>query len=587
MKLRKISLLLMISCFFNITAAFAATDVTTDETTFTISVNIGEDYAGSEVSVVVIAPKKSVDNIAAGEWEEAKRIVAYIDQKSAGESGNAVFTYTPVGDLSGRFKIVCVCKDADVKDEAFSSFATYGSVVSLINDLKANPSVNVAKLFTPPADPEDLAGYEILGFADLKAYSLFSDSSFVTEEVKTEIYKDLTGILDGLTSGSEKKELQTAFSESVFCNVMHMTDDAEKMRLYIDQYATDLKLNTATQFTTIYNDDILGESGRNDVASLMAQYDWNKEGLNDISDVFTQNVILTAISPEYSKSYSGIAELIDNEREYLISKGVDMDAYDSADSNEICRKLSAELVKEENKRFDDFVKIFNELVGAAEDENNSNVITSGGGSGGGGGGLGALLGLTTTTVQKIEQSGNKQNGMYSDIDSVDWAVESISALSEMGVLSGKPDGKFYPNDYVTRAEFAKIIALAFNMYDEDAQCSFDDVAEDAWYYRYVASAYNNNIISGYDGVYAPENNITREDAAVIIGRVLGVTEVSEAEKFADDGNIADYAKTAVYFLRKSGVINGVSEAEFAPKAMMSRAQASKIIYGALNLKGGE
>lgn len=589
MKLRKISLLLVLFCFFNITAAFAATDVTTDETTFTISVNIGEDYAGSEVSVVVIAPKKSVDNIAAGEWEAAKNIVPYIDQKTVGESGNTVFTYTPVGDLSGRFKIVCVCKEAGVKDEVFSSFATYGSVVSLINDLKANPSVNVAKLFTTPSDPEDLAGYEILGFADLKAYSLFSNSSFVTEEVKTEICKDLAGILDSLTSGAEKQELQTAFSESVFCNVMYMTDEAEKMRLYIDQYATDLKLDTAQQFATIYNDDILGESGKDDVASLMAQYDWNGENLNEISDVFAQNCFLTAILPEYSKSYSGIAELIDNEREYLISKGVDMDAYDDADSNEICRNLSAELTKGKIESFDDFIKAFNELLGNPENEDDSTGKTSGGRGGysGGTGSVGALHGLTGTAVSKIEQSANEQNAMYSDIDSVEWAVESIAALSEMGVLSGKGDGKFYPNDNVTRAEFAKIIALAFNLYDEEAQCSFDDVSESAWYYGYVASAYKNNIINGYDGVYAPENNITREDAAVIIGRVLGVTEVSEAEKFIDDSNIADYAKTAVYFLRECGVINGVSETEFAPKAMMSRAQAAKIIYGALNLKGGE
>lgn len=589
MKLRKISLLLSLFCFFNITAAFAATDVITDETTFTISANIGEDYAGSEVSVIVIAPKKSVDNIVEGEWEAAKDIVPYIDQKTVGESGNTVFTYTPVGDLSGRFKIVCVCKEAGVKDEVFSSFATYGSVVSLIDDLKENPSVNVSALFEEPEDSDDLAGYEILGFADLKAYSLFSDSSFVTEEVKTEIYKDLTGILDNLTPGSEKQELQTAFSESVFCNVMYMTDEADKMRLYIDQYATDLKLDTAQQFETIYNDDILGESGKDDVASLMAEYDWNGENLNEISDVFVQNCFLTAIAPEYSKSYSGIAELIDNEREYLISKDANMAAYDDADSNEICRNLSAELTKGEIESFDDFIKAFNELLGDSENEDDSTGKTSGGRGGysGGTGSVGALHGLTGTAVSKIEQSANEQNAMYSDIDSVEWAVESIAALSEMGVLSGKGDGKFYPNDNVTRAEFAKIIALAFNLYDEEAQCSFDDVSESAWYYGYVASAYKNNIINGYDGVYAPENNITREDAAVIIGRVLGVTEVSEAEKFIDDSNIADYAKTAVYFLRECGVINGVSETEFAPKAMMSRAQAAKIIYGALNLKGGE
>ena len=54
--------------------------------------------------------------------------------------------------------------------------------------------------------------------------------------------------------------------------------------------------------------------------------------------------------------------------------------------------------------------------------------------------------------------------------------------------------------------------------------------------------------------------------------------------FADDEQISDYAKTAVYALYDAGIINGVSEDEFAAKDYLTRAQAAKIIYGIYSLK---
>ncbi|MDY4212287.1 MAG: S-layer homology domain-containing protein, partial [Eubacteriales bacterium] len=79
-------------------------------------------------------------------------------------------------------------------------------------------------------------------------------------------------------------------------------------------------------------------------------------------------------------------------------------------------------------------------------------------------------------------------------------------------------------------------------------------------------------------------NITREDMAVMIYRAyrLNVKKIGEYEKefaFADDENISDYAKEAVYVLKNMSVINGTDNGNFAPKSLATRAEASKMLYG--------
>ena len=53
---------------------------------------------------------------------------------------------------------------------------------------------------------------------------------------------------------------------------------------------------------------------------------------------------------------------------------------------------------------------------------------------------------------------------------------------------------------------------------------------------------------------------------------------SRSLKFFDENEIADYAKNSVELLYKKGIINGMDEGIFAPKAMVTRAQAAKMIY---------
>ena len=179
-------------------------------------------------------------------------------------------------------------------------------------------------------------------------------------------------------------------------------------------------------------------------------------------------------------------------------------------------------------------------------------------------------------------------GTFADLNEASWAKSSIEALAKKGVLSGKGDGKFYPNDTVTREEFVKIIVEAIDIHEKDATVDFGDVAANRWSYSYIASASRANIIQGTGAnTFSPAGQMSRQDMAVIMLRVadlLGI-ELKSNATFADETSIAGYAKDAVKKLAGAGIINGVGDNKFSPKTTVTRAQAAKIVYELLTYGG--
>lgn len=218
---------------------------------------------------------------------------------------------------------------------------------------------------------------------------------------------------------------------------------------------------------------------------------------------------------------------------------------------------------------------------------------SSGGSGGSGGSSGGGIKNAeySETYTKTDTPEKINKNIFDDIDDVGWAVEAIIELAQKGIISGKGDRLFYPNDNITREEFVKIIVKTFFENAEVSDKSFDDVSDGEWYAEFVKKACGEGIINGIgENIFGTGMNITREDMAVIAYRTaLKSGKMKESERvsgfiFADDEQISDYAKTAVYALYDAGIINGVSEDEFAAKDYLTRAQAAKIIYGIYSLK---
>lgn len=190
-------------------------------------------------------------------------------------------------------------------------------------------------------------------------------------------------------------------------------------------------------------------------------------------------------------------------------------------------------------------------------------------------------------LNKVEANTAK----FNDLAGVEWASEAINALADKGVINGKGEGKFAPNDSVTRAEFAKILVQAFGLADPNATANaLTDVKQGDWYYNAVASAYTKGVITGKgDGTFGVNDQISRQDMAVLIYRAAKAANIQlpvlkEEVKYADGANIADYAKEAVTALQRAGIVNGVSETEFAPTATATRAAAAQMIYRTYNMQ---
>lgn len=210
---------------------------------------------------------------------------------------------------------------------------------------------------------------------------------------------------------------------------------------------------------------------------------------------------------------------------------------------------------------------------------------------GGGGSMGGGGGSSKPAEPKPEEPETPVTpaGAFTDIANVDWAKESINALAEKGVISGRGDGKFYPGDTVTREEFVKTIISGFDLLNEDAKADFGDVDPTRWSYAFIATANEFGIVTGDGASFNPAGRMTRQDMAVVIYRTaqkLGLELSGDAIEFDDAEAISDYAKKAVEALTAAGVINGMGDGTFAPEFTVTRAQMAKVIYGLMVLVGG-
>ena len=173
---------------------------------------------------------------------------------------------------------------------------------------------------------------------------------------------------------------------------------------------------------------------------------------------------------------------------------------------------------------------------------------------------------------------------FQDVPSDAWYAEYVTYLTEKSIVSGKTANTFAPNDFVTRAEFVKIIAgVAGADVTSAAGSSFSDVDAGAWYAPYVAWAAENGIVTGSGDKFNPNSRITRQDMAVIIDRYVEklapkkLENVNDKVDFADNSSISSYAADAVASMQQAGIISGKGANNFAPKDNATRAEACKML----------
>lgn len=512
---------------------------------------VTEDYGTGEIIISGTAEPDSFVGL-----QVMKKDKDIEDFYAAPEGGNVVlYNNQTVSDSSGEYNFIF---------KMSGKTGTYNAYISAMG-------MTAPKLIEIP-------------FVSLEEYAEFIDS--LNEAANEDLFFDIMekehhlfgDDTESLISGISYKDAMKGFYEFVKKNPLTLNESGKNSKIYnsyvIMQAAKSGSVNIIGSYAeSVYiSDDIfewVNHIKQNTDAMNYFDGIFSTLGADDIDEfqsAFTEAAVLAVV--RYPGGYENAKKIIEQYSSFL---GV------TPASNEVYKKIAG--------------KAYSSKAALKEalnnEKNGSGAQISGGGSSGGGSG-GSKTNTTPITSgvypSNVPAAGNldKIKVSFEDIDSVQWANEAITALCDKNIIAGKEANRFYPNDFITREEFVKIIAVALELDINNGDTVFEDVPADSWYAPYVNAAFANGIINGKSkAVFGSGENITRQDIAVIIHNASRIPDTAVEKTFTDIDEISDYAAEAVKTLTGAGIINGNENNEFMPQKYATRAEAAKMVYQAL------
>ncbi|MEN8907845.1 MAG: S-layer homology domain-containing protein [Clostridiales bacterium] len=205
--------------------------------------------------------------------------------------------------------------------------------------------------------------------------------------------------------------------------------------------------------------------------------------------------------------------------------------------------------------------------------------------------------LTGNTYSKDEEKVQITNNQQMDGEEIvienllkdvkgHWGEKFINELNLQGVIKGFPNGYFYPEKFVTKAEFAVLLCKGLLLEKQDTNISELDSLKNNWSYEYIVSTYEffNNKKTDVNSF---EN---REELVSALVNALNWNEEVDInlleEKFTDYDTIDELNRKNIALALKKGLIKGYSDNTFRGKKEITRAEACKLIQNA-QLIGGK
>lgn len=171
-------------------------------------------------------------------------------------------------------------------------------------------------------------------------------------------------------------------------------------------------------------------------------------------------------------------------------------------------------------------------------------------------------------------------------------VSAILELASRSIINGSDDGNFYPDDTMTRAEFAKIVVSSLGLPLTTVE-QFEDVSSTDWFAPYVGAAYTYGIVNGTSATtFTPQGTITRQEAAVMVARaatLCGMDTTFETVAirdtlagFTDYVTVAEFAQSGVAFCYEQEILDP-SVMEIHPEEAVTRGEVAQMLYQLLDL----
>ena len=170
-----------------------------------------------------------------------------------------------------------------------------------------------------------------------------------------------------------------------------------------------------------------------------------------------------------------------------------------------------------------------------------------------------------------------------DVGADAWYHACVDYVIENGLMYGIADDRFGPDVTTSRA---MIVTILYHLEGSPAVGGakpFDDVAAGSWYADAVAWAEEKGIVNGYgNGKFGPDDLITREQfAAILFGyatfKGYDVSKSADLSKYTDAGDISDWALPAMKWANAEGLITGRTVTTLVPKGDATRAEAAAIL----------
>ena len=444
-------------------------------------------------------------------------------------------------------------------------------LVQAFNDAEADDYAAVIK--------KDMEG-ELDAQPPMEAKNILRKSS-----AETDYYKGLSNssafceVLYGLkpSGGFSINTLIAAFNEScAWIRLRTEEDTLQILKNYNGKY-WNLQLGDDSDFSKI------SDRERTSLLQMIKAAQYIKS--DALEKDFVENVVLSVFRGQETRE--GLAELISAESAYAsyfggVRKILSEGSYDGYALAAVYNKVLAG--RQSCRSFADIEDLFRRSL----PENDGGGRGNGGSGGKKVGATGGFSGSGSAVNTPIVQEGATLP--FKDVAADSWAHPYIAKLYDNRVVNGISSTAFAPEASVSRQDFVKMLIGILGEKPSQSKSIFTDVLG-SYSEPFVMAAYEKGLVSGVgDEIFGAKLNIRREDAAMILSRVLamyGIQSSSADKAFSDLETASEYARKAIGKLNGAGIFFGDEAGRFHPKAELSRAETCAVLCRLSDRIGGK
>lgn len=180
--------------------------------------------------------------------------------------------------------------------------------------------------------------------------------------------------------------------------------------------------------------------------------------------------------------------------------------------------------------------------------------------------------------ERLKQETSAPAVSFSDVPATSWSASYVERASKLGIVTGYSDGTYRPDNRVSRAEFATMVAKALAL-PQSGTASFPDT-QGHWAAKAIAALHEHGVINGYkDGSFRPDQEVTRAEIVAMLARLTDYVP-GAAATFEDTATC--FASEPINAFTAAGIVSGAGNGLFKPNAPATRAESVAMIIRLLD-----